>query len=494
MRTESILSSSAVALARAIRRRDVTSREVVQAHIDRIKLVNPTINAVVHDRFDDALRDAHLSDEKTGDSHPDDLPPFHGVPFTTKDALRAAGMPNTSGLWSRRDVVATEDATAVKRLKDAGAILIGVTNVSELCMWMESDNKVWGRTNNPYDPTRTAGGSSGGEGAIVGAGGSVLGLGSDVGGSIRMPAFFNGAFGHKPTGGLVPNTGHYPPAERLHQRYVTTGPIVRRAEDLMPFMKVVAGPDGVEEHSVPPNLGAPESLDLSKVTVWLVPDNGLFAVDARMQAAQTRAADVLKARGARIERRSVPALKRSIEIWSAMLHHGGGDTSFTDLMANGGAFRPLRELGKALVGRSKHTVPGLGLCLIERIPALLAERSKQFVALGRELRAELEEMLGDDGVMLFPSYPTPAPKHRVPLVVPFKWSYTAIFNVLEMPVSQVPMGLDERGVPLGVQVTAKNHGDTLTIAVALELERAVGGWTPPRRWPLHQHYSAAPSR
>jgi fatty acid amide hydrolase 2 len=484
MSPERILRSSAVALGRAIRRREVTARQVVDAHIGRIRRVNPTINAVVKDRFDDALREASLADETTASVHPDDLPPFHGIPFTTKDALGAAGMPNTSGLWARRDVLAVEDATAVKRLKEAGAILLGVTNISELCMWMESDNKVWGRTNNPYDPTRTAGGSSGGEGAIVGAGGSVLGLGSDVGGSIRMPAFFNGAFGHKPTGGLVPSTGHYPPAERLHQRYVTTGPIVRRAEDLMPFLRVVAGPDGIERYNVEPRLGDPAHVDLSKITAWVVPDNGLFTVDERMASAQERAARALEAAGARIERRRIPALKRSAEIWSAMLHEGGGDKSFEELMAAGGELRPLLEIGKAALGRSSYTLPGLLLCLIERVPGMLSERTRRSIELGRELRAELEEMLGDDGVMLFPSYPTPAPKHHAPLLIPFKWIYTAIFNVMEMPVTQVPMGLDERGVPLGVQVAAGNCHDTLTIAVALELERQVGGWTPPARWPL----------
>ncbi len=484
MRPERILSSSAVALAAAIRRRETTAREVVEAHIARIRRVNPTINALVRDRFDDALGEARIADEKTGSVHPDDLPPLHGIPFTTKDALRAAGMPNTSGLWARRGVIASKDATAVKRLKDAGAILLGVTNISELCMWMESNNKVWGRTNNPYDPTRTAGGSSGGEGAIVGAGGSVLGLGSDVGGSIRMPAFFNGAFGHKPTGGLVPNTGHYPAAERLHQRYVTTGPIVRRAEDLMPFLRVVAGPDGIEEHNIEPRLGDPGKIDLSKITVYVVPDNGLFAVDRRMAAAQQRAARALEAAGARIEHRRIPALKRSLEIWSAMLHDGGGDETFAELMAAGGQLHPLRELGKVALGRSRYTLPGLLLCLLERVPDLMAERSKKSVLLGHELRVEIESMLGDDGVMLFPSYPTVAPRHHAPLLVPFKWSYTAIFNVLELPVTQVPMGLDERGVPLGVQIAASNQRDTLTIAAALELERAAGGWTPPPRWPL----------
>lgn len=465
----------------------VTSLEVVEAHIARIQLVNPTINALVKDRFEDARREAREADElrMSGAIHSDDLPPFHGIPFTTKDALRAAGMPNTSGLWARREVIASDDATAVKRLKQAGAILLGVTNISELCMWMESNNKVWGRTRNPYDPTRTAGGSSGGEGAIVGAGGSVIGLGSDVGGSIRMPAFFNGVFGHKPTGGLVPNTGHYPSAENLHQRYVTTGPIVRRAVDLMPFLKVVAGPDGVEERCIDASyLGDPEDIDLRKrgITAFVVPNNGMFEVDRRMLAAQDRAARALEGAGVRIERRApLPAMRRSLEIWSAMLHEGGGDWTFRDLMAAGNPrFRPLLEMAKFMVGRSNYTFAGLGLCLIERAPDLLGEkRTRTLVELGASLRRELEEMIGDSGVMLFPSYPTVAPKHMMPLLPPLKWVYTALFNVLEMPVTQVPMGLDERNVPLGVQVVGVNRGDTLTIAVANCLERAIGGWTPP---------------
>ncbi|AKV01050.1 Glutamyl-tRNA(Gln) amidotransferase subunit A [Labilithrix luteola] len=474
-----------MALAGAIRDREVTSREILEAHIGRISQVNPTINALVKDRFDAALQEARDADEKTGSVHRDDLPPFHGIPFTAKDALRCAGMPNTSGLWARRDLIADDDATAVKRLKNAGAILLGVSNISELCMWMESSNKVWGRTNNPYDPTRTAGGSSGGEGALVGSGGSIIGLGSDVGGSIRMPAFFNGVFGHKPTGGLVPSTGHYPPARNRQQRYVTTGPIARRAADLMPFLRVVAGPDGIEEHSIEPALGDPATIDLSRTTVYVVPGNGIFAVDPRMQAAQESAARVLEDAGARVERRQVPALKRSAEIWSAMLHDGGGSETFQDLMAAGGELKPLREIGKAALGRSRYTLPGLLLCLFERVPTLLgSERAGRIVQLGHQLRRELEAMLGDDGVMLFPSYPTPAPKHYAPMLVPFKWVYTAIFNVMEMPVTQVPMGLDERGVPLGVQVAARRQADTLTIAVALELERAVGGWTPPPRWPF----------
>ena len=485
MQVAQLLSSSATALARAIRERRVTSRAIVDAHIARIERVNPSLRAMVRDRFADARREADVADARVADSHSDDLPPLFGVPVTVKEAIACAGMPNTSGLWSRRDRRGRRDASAVRRLKEAGAIVLGVTNVSELCMWMESSNKVWGRTNNAHDPTRTAGGSSGGEGALVGAGGSPLGLGSDVGGSIRMPAFFNGVFGHKPTGGLVPSTGHHPPATNELQRYVTTGPIARRAEDLLPALRIVAGPDGVEQRCIPSCL-PPEgtATPLRGRPVFVVRSNGLFDVEGPMLAALERAARALEAAGARVEERKVPSLVRAIEIWSAMLHDGG-EVTFRELLAAGAdEFAPLRELARMPFGRSNYTFPAVMLCFVELLPRVLPARARKMAALGHELRRELEGLIGDEGVLLHPSYPTVAPKHHHALFVPFKWIFTGIFNVLEMPVTQVPLGLDGRGVPLGVQVAGANGKDHVTIAVAEELERRLGGWVPPSRWPL----------
>ena len=475
-----ILSSSAMQLARAIRTREVTSREVVAAHVARIRAVNPAINAVVADRFEDALREADDADAAVGRGA--DVPALHGVPITIKESIACKGMPHTSGLWSRRNVRAEKDGSAVARLRAAGGIVLGVTNVSELCMWMESANAVWGRTNNPYDIARTAGGSSGGEGAIVGAGGSPLGLGADVGGSIRMPAFFNGVFGHKPTGGLVPNTGHYPHPENQLERYVTTGPIVRRAEDLMPALRIIAGPDGIERSNITLTLGDPVR-DLRGIDVFVVRGNGVFAVSEEMLTAQARAADALQARGARISARELPALRRSGQIWSAMVHEAGGKT-FREMLADGEQLAPLRELAKLPLGRSKFTLPALLLCYLERIPGLMPGTNKQMLEAGRALRAELEGLLGNRGVLMYPSYPTVAPRHHRALLPPLKWIYTAVFNVLEMPATQVPLGLDGDGLPLGIQVVGAGGSDALTIGVALELERAFGGWNPPARWPL----------
>lgn len=482
MKSAEILTASAVSLARAIRERRATSVEVVEAHIARAKHVNPGINAIVRDRHAEALREARRADEVVASSPGGDLPPFHGVPITIKEAYAFEGMPNTSGLWARRNVIADHDATAVARLRNAGAIPIGVTNTSELCMWFESKNAVWGRTNNAYDPRRTCGGSSGGEGAIVGAGAVPFGLGSDVGGSIRLPAFFNGVFGHKPTGGIVPSTGHHPPAINDVQRFVCCGPLARRAEDLMPALRIIAGPDGIEPRTVEAQLGDPASVDLRTMTVYSV-ERGPNKVAAPLLAAQRRAAEALAARGVRVERREIPAMKRSLEIWSAMMHVGGqGENSFRAMMGEGGGFRPWREIGRSVFRASKYTLPGLLLSVLEDVPAMMPKRAEKIVALGEELQRELAALLGDRGALLYPSFPRVAPKHMTPMLRPFQFAYTAIFNVMQMPSTQIPLGLDANGVPLGAQIAAPRFGDHVTIALAMELERSLGGWTPPPRF------------
>jgi fatty acid amide hydrolase 2 len=474
-----LLTMSATELARRIRTGEVTSLEVVDTHIDHIRRVNPVINAVVRDRFAEAREEAQEADRRVRSEPTAALPPFHGVPCTIKECFLLTGMPNSSGLLARKHVVATEDAEAVIRLRRAGAIPLGVTNVSELCMWMETNNRVYGRTNNPYDPRRIVGGSSGGEGAIVGAGGAPFGLGADIGGSIRMPAFFNGVFGHKPTGGLVPGTGQYPIAHGDALRYLTTGPLCRRAEDLMPLLRVLAGPDGRDTGCYALPLGDVSSVDLKGLRVIDVADNGRIPVTPDLRAAQERAVAALADRGARIEQGRFEGLTRSLEIWSSMLAAAGGPT-FSELLGNGRPTRTGRQLIRWVLRRSPHTLPALVLVGIEKVTQLMPKQVEQMIRLGEALREELTARIGIDGVLLYPPHARPAPRHYKPLWPPFNWVYTAIFNVMQFPVTQVPLGLNAEGLPLGVQVASIPGHDHVTIAVALELEKAFGGWVPPR--------------
>jgi fatty acid amide hydrolase 2 len=158
--------------------------------------------------------------------------------------------------------------------------------------------------------------------------------------------------------------------------------------------------------------------------------------------------------------------------------HEAAETSFSTLMGNGRRLAAARELGRFAIGRSKHTFPGIMLALVEDVPKLMPDRTRRFLEEGRSLREEIARRVGN-GVLLYPSYPTVAPKHVWPLLTPFHWVYTAIFNALEMPVTQVPLGLNAAGVPLGVQIVAGHGRDHVSIAVAMELERACGGWVPP---------------
>ena len=476
------LSMSAFELAAAIREGALSSRAAVEAHVELARAVNPALNAIVVERYDEALREADRVDARLGAGAVDELPPLLGVPCTIKESFAVAGLANTSGLVRRREVIADEHATAVARLEAAGAICIGLTNVSELCMWMESNNRVYGRSNNPYDPRCTVGGSSGGEGAIVGSGASPFGLGADIGGSIRMPAFFCGVFGHKSTGGLVPGTGMHPISENEALRYLATGPIARRATDLMPLLRLLAGPDGRDAGVRELELGDPGAVDLASLEVWVVEDNGRIPVDFELVQALERAGEALARLGARVERRKLPKLGRGFELWSSSMA-AAADTPFRTLLGEGEPIAVGRELLRWALRRSEHTLPALVLAAIEDawpfVPS--GERQRALVAEGEALRAELDAMLGARRVILYPSHPRPAPRHYAPLLRPFDWVYTAVFNVMQLPVSQVPMGLSRAGLPLGLQVVGGSGRDHVTIAVAEALEREIGGWVRPDR-------------
>jgi fatty acid amide hydrolase 2 len=473
---KSILTMSGKQIAEMIRRGEITSRDAIESHIEHIRKVNPAINAMVKDRFEESRKEADEADRKRKSSRGKNLPPYHGVPCTIKECYALKGMPQTAGLVARKGNIAGADATAVARLRKAGAIPMGITNVPELCMWFETYNRIYGRTKNPYNTRHIVGGSSGGEGAIVGAGGSPFGLGSDIGGSIRMPAFFNGVFGHKPTGGMVPGTGHYPVAENEAARYCTYGVLARHAEDIMPLLGILAGPDGKDMSCMKLKLGDPSKVKLNNLQVIYIESNGAVMPSSDLRQAQRKCADALENKGARIREIEIRKLKSSFMIWSEMLANAT-DTPFGVMLGNGKKLNLPLEFIKWVIRISPHTIPAISFAFMEKLNT--KGIIKKYVALGEELRGELASLIGDNGVLLYPSYPTPAPVHNKPLMTPFHFAYTAILNVMEFPVTQVPLGLNDRGLPLGVQVAALRGNDHMTIAAALELEKTFGGWVPP---------------
>ena len=475
---------SATALAGAIRAGHVSARAVVEAHIERLRTVGPRVNAIAADRFAAALADADAADARIAQADdPGALPPLLGVPCTIKESIALRGMPNCAGLLSRREHRATETAPAAARLLAAGAIPLGVTNTSELTMWIESANYVYGRTRNAYDPARVAGGSSGGEGAAIGSGGSPIGLGSDIGGSIRLPAFFNGIFAHKPTPGLVPNTGQFPNAAGDAERLLSIGPLARRAGDLMPVLRVIAGPDGIDARTRAVALDDPADVALDGLEVVLAEKTSVIPASRELRDAREQAAGALAASGARIRRVELPHVRRALELYLTTLQEGAGTTTraLIEDEAEAAARLSLHRLGYGAVRRrGPHTVPLVILLGAEALFARVPDRrSRRALAAGRALAGEVIDAIGD-GILLHPPHGRVAPRHGQTVGRPWVVAPTAVFNLVGVPVTQVPLGLNPEGLPLGVQVAAAPDRDHVAIATALALERAFGGWVPPK--------------
>lgn len=483
-----VTERSALSLARAIRSRELSAVEVVDVHIALHERFGPVVNAIAADRFEAARAEALAADRQiaaaasaVSSSSDPGLPPLLGVPFTVKETIAVSGMPLTGGVPARRDERAEVSAPAVQRLVDAGAIPVGVTNISELTLWIESDNRLYGRTNNPYDPSRTAGGSSGGEGAAVGCGGSPFGLASDIAGSIRIPALFCGVFGHKPSGGLVPNTGLWPPTSGESGRMLGTGVLARRAEDLMPLLELIAGPDGVDPIAQPVALGDPAGVALDGLSVVTVEDASIRPLSTDMRDARERAVGALLAAGASVRRVQLRSWRRAAPAFLAMLEAGSGADSAhatLRLLEESGEARPSwREL---LRPRGPHTVPTRIALASEMLRSDDGfEPSRRMLAAARDIVRELTDAVGD-GVLLHPAHPRTAPRHRRTLGRLWLLTPTSVFNMAALPVTEAPLGLSEEGLPVGVQVAAGQGRDHVSIAVALELERVFGGWQPPR--------------
>jgi amidase len=432
--TAGLTSRTAGELGRLVRTGEVSSVEVVAAHIRRIEAVNPRLNAVVRLNAEGALDAARRADLALGGANR--IGPLHGVPFTVKDNLETEGIITTLGVAERASVTPDRDATVVARLRGAGGIVLGKTNLPPWGGGSETINELFGRTNNPYDLDRSVSGSSGGEAAIIAAGGSPLGLGTDSGGSIRDPAHFCGLAAWKPTAGLVPTTGALDDTGQvgpLADPRTQVGVLARWVADLQLVGPILAGPDGVDAGVVPvaSAFEGSGSADVAGLRVAVQVDNGIVTPSADTVSTVRAAADALAGHGARVDE----------------ARHPGGGHELT------------REIWRSYDGELSSVA--------------------LYAVLGRwdAYRTAMLRWMGAWDVLLCPVYPTAAHRHGEP--VPDGLSYTTPYSLTGWPCVVVRCGTSADGLPIGVQVVAGPWQDGVALRVAAALEASLGGFVAP---------------
>ena len=451
--TDPIHYSSIRGLAAAVREGRVSSVEIVDAFLARIDEVNPGLNAVVQLRADEARVDAQRADEavERGES----VGPLHGVPMTIKDSLDTAGMISTGGSTGRASFVPDGDATVVRRVRDAGAILLGKTNTPELTLSYETNNLVYGRTNNPWDLERTSGGSSGGAAAIVACGGAAFDIGSDYGGSIRLPAHFNGIAGIKPTHGRVPRTGHIYPAGGTHDWYQQIGPFGRYVDDLALMLPILAGPDNVDPAIVPMPLGDPKTIDLSILRVGFHTDNGIRTPTPETQAVVRAAADAMSDAGSQVDESRPDGIEESFEI----------------------GFGVFSADGRAAVRRLLREAGTTEAAIATEASALSAGRSRSIPSQSVRPPQQMHRYLDEHDVILCPVNAKPAVAHGTTDVPDY--SYTVTYNATGWPGVVVRGGTSPDGLPLVCRSSLRPRGRTWRLQLPAILRRALGGFQPP---------------
>jgi amidase len=455
---QEILQCSGTRQAQLVRERRVSSRELIAAHLRQIEDINPALNAVVETLSERALAEAAAADDALSRGVP--LGPLHGVPFSIKDSIEVSGTRCTAGTLGRKAAaLSREDATLVARLRGAGAVPIAKTNLPDLLFAFESDNLIFGRTNNPYGLARTAGGSSGGEAALLAACGSPFGLGSDAAGSVRVPAAFCGIASIKPTSGRLPRTGHFPPAGGWIEMLWQIGPMARRVEDLVTLMPLLLGADGSDHSVVEMPWLDPARVDVSGLRVAFYTDNGLAAADQEVTAVVRAAAGQFPS----VEEARPACLAAAYDLEMKLLGADGGD----------GVRVYLHELGSTEV----HPLLTGWLEKLEAYRTDLAGFQGYWDEWHR-YRAEVLGFFDRYDAILCPAYIHPALAHGTSIQeANFEgFSHTMAYNVAGLPAAVVRCGTSTEGLPIAVQVVARPWREEVALAVALRLEEVFGGW------------------
>jgi Asp-tRNA(Asn)/Glu-tRNA(Gln) amidotransferase A subunit family amidase len=459
--------SSAAGQISLIRERHISPLEAAEEHIDQIELLNPRLNAITDfdpDRVRAQARALMASSVPRG--------PLFGLCVTVKSSIAARGLRCEVGSVLRRGAVAEEDAVAVARLRGAGAILLGSTNCPEFLMAYETDNLLYGRTGNPWNLEYIPGGSSGGEAAAIASGMSAAGLGSDSGGSVRVPAHSTGICALKPTPGRIPGAGHVPPCVGPFSILGAIGPMARTVDDLALLFQTLSGQDPADPIGAPtgPKIFSPA--ELRQLTIGYFQDDGIVPVTRETRAAVDAAVDVLRGEGFRVQPFRPRALEAARKLW------------WKFFVRSGAMF-----LEPILRGQIDRLSPILleFLSIAHQEPPLTGDELLQAWAECDQVRGELLLEMQQFPVLLCPVCAIPAFRHGER-----SWTiegqlvryldamrYAQWFNLLAAPAAVVPVGKSSEGLPIGVQVVARPYQDELALAIAGVIDKAFGFVSPP---------------
>jgi Asp-tRNA(Asn)/Glu-tRNA(Gln) amidotransferase A subunit family amidase len=463
----SVVLRSAVEMLAMLRAREISPLELAEEHIRQIERLNPQLNALTD--FDaDRVRAQAAALDRTG-SEPGAL---CGLPMSVKASISVAGHRcETGSLLSQGHIPAT-DAIVVSRMRQAGAVVLGTTNCPEFLMAYETDNRLYGRTSNPWDLQRTAGGSSGGESAAIAAGLSACGLGSDSGGSVREPAHFTGICALKPTPGRIPGDGHLPPCVGPFSLLGSIGPMARMIEDVTLLFRVLSGPADTDPIGAPVPLKQHSLQDLRQFPIGFFEDDGLIPVTAETRRALRDAVDSLRRQGFRVEPFLPAALEEARTLWWKLFVRGG--TMLIDRM---------------IAGRQAMLSPVLEdfLHTAHAEPSLSGEELLTAWVDCDRVRGKLLAEMRQYPVLLTPVCSVPAFRHGER-----EWKidgqtvayldamrYTQWFNLLAGPAAVVPVGRSPEGLPIGIQIAGRPYEDEIVLGIAAALERDFGYLPPP---------------
>jgi amidase len=456
-----ILSASGVCQARLVRDGEISAVELIKLHLARIDEINPPLNAVVEVLREPALMEAYEVDRRRACGV--SLRALEGVPFSVKDSIEVKGTVCSAGtLGLRNSAPAAQDATLVAHLRAAGAIPLARTNLPDLLFAFESDNLIYGRTNNPYDPSRTAGGSSGGEAALIAACGSPFGLGSDAAGSVRLPAHYCGIASIKPTSGRLSRAGHVPPPGGWLEMVWQIGPMARWVEDLFAMMPILLGvgaeiPCRRDRTVVPMPYGNPAEVVLKDLRIVYFTDNGIASPDNDTDAAVRNAVGKLAGCVGSMDERCPDGIEDSYELEMKLIGPDGGDG--------------LREYLKTIGSVNTHPLLDGWIAKLEPYRTDIDGFAGYWAQLDR-FRERMFAFFNDYDAIISPVASQPAVLHGTSIEdkVFRGFSYTMTHNLTGWPAAVVRCGTSREGLPIGLQIAAHPWREDVALALARVIE------------------------